>query len=91
MGKLREYAASVSTEEAVKNCPAVKLMDYYEAAYSKAQKRPVVDFNTSFSEMESDSLRNAPDVVSSGLIARMLASWMAKWKPDTAVNGHDLR
>lgn len=76
--KLRHYAAS--NEEAAQNCPAVKLIGYYEAAYREREGSDELTLDTLQAQAHCTSLREAPDIIKSGLVAKMLSNWMSRWK-----------
>ena len=85
LGRLKAYSASRSVEEAIRECPAVKLVEYYEGAYggrggSMGKGGGEVRFETDGAERECGSLRGGVDVIGSGLVGRMLGAWMEKWK-----------
>lgn len=80
LAELKAFSSSHSVEEAIDKCPAVKLIDYYEASFGKdVQNTGVIEFSTDAAEKDCEGIRDAPDVVRSGLVERMLGSWMEKW------------
>ena len=76
---LKDYSASHSTQAAMEECPAVKLIDFYETTYGKKQPSAQLQFDTRTAQQNSPSLRTAPDIVRTGLIGTMLSAWMKKW------------
>ncbi|KAK6378784.1 hypothetical protein LTS17_006487 [Exophiala oligosperma] len=76
VAKLREYQDSHDLEEATKMCPAIKLMDYWEATYcDERQPAGAINFSTYKAQADSLYMRSAPDVVGSGLVELMLEAW----------------
>lgn len=81
ISELKKYDSSHSTQVAIEECPAVKLIDFYETTYGKKQQGSVTEFDTSMAQRDSPSIRSAPDVIKSGLVATMLQAWLKKWSP----------
>lgn len=79
LSQLKSYNSSHSTQTAIDNCPAVKLIDFYETTYTKIQPNSTLQFDTRAVEKDSPSIRDSPDVIKSGLVKTMLSAWMAKW------------
>ena len=79
IAQLKAYNSSHSIAEATEKCPAVKLIDFYEGAYGKKQRNSAMEFDTRAVQRDSASMRGAPDVVKSGLVATMLGAWIEKW------------
>ncbi len=79
IAQLKAYNSSHSVQEAIENCPAVKLIDFYEGAYGKKHRNSGLEFDTRAAQKDSPSMRDAPDVIKSGLVATMLGAWMEKW------------
>lgn len=70
--------------------PALKLVDFFEESYGgrsqnqgaqrvEGEEKGSVVFATDEAEKASPSLRNAPDVIGSGLLGKMMGVWMEKW------------
>jgi hypothetical protein len=86
--KLKQYDNSHSAEEAVENCPAVKLIDFWEHSYGGETKRPtLLGCETRNAQEDSESVRSSPKVIESGLVKMMLSAWMTKWEPKAVLNG----
>jgi len=78
--RLRAYSESVPTDVALRENPAVKLLDYFEKTYYGGASPPAeVGFETAGAEDVSVHLRNAPDVLRDGLLAKILEVWLRKW------------
>lgn len=75
LAKLRESANTTTVEQN----PAVKLVEYYERAYGKGNPGGKVDFEIGKAERDSETLRNAPDLVKDGYIERFLETWLKSW------------
>ncbi|OAL18049.1 hypothetical protein AYO22_11065 [Fonsecaea multimorphosa] len=89
---LREYSATNGLEVASINCPAIKLIDFWEKSYGGKEKQHDggLQFDTREAQAVSKSMATAPDVIKSGLIKVMLDSWMKNWGGHvnaTSVNG----
>lgn len=63
--------------------PAIKLVDFFEAMFADqgddAESDRIV-FDIGKAKRQSPALRNAPRVVESGLVSKMVAKWMKKWE-----------
>lgn len=90
--KLKTYSEQTSDEEALRFNPAVKLLDFYQKTYghhsskenghfnsSNGTGRQEVRFDTKVAERDSINLRDTPDVLRSGLIAKTLQHWLKTW------------
>ncbi|KAK4953449.1 hypothetical protein LTR28_006462 [Elasticomyces elasticus] len=92
--QLRHYHETTSAEEALTRNPAVKLLDHFESSYgdenlrvngaadnrnSSRQDSNRVTFDTRRAQVDSVSLRNAPDVLAQGLVGKYLGVWLDKW------------
>ena len=79
---LQLYHDTHSTEEAVQNCPAVKLIDYWKRTYGgKTQTHTMLSFATDNAQQKSSSMRDAPDIIETGMVKQMLSAWLAGWVP----------
>ncbi|KAK3699958.1 hypothetical protein LTR37_016202 [Vermiconidia calcicola] len=83
--ELKGYSASHSIQVAAAECPAVKLIEFYEATYGKKQRGSALGFDTRAAQADSPTMRDAPDVVKVGLVATMLGAWLEKWTPTSAL------
>ena len=83
--ELKGYSASHSIQVAAAECPAVKLIEFYEATYGKKQRGSALGFDTRAAQADSPTMRDAPDVVKVGLVATMLGAWLDIWTPTTAL------
>ncbi|KAL8765542.1 MAG: hypothetical protein Q9209_007413 [Squamulea sp. 1 TL-2023] len=75
---LLKESASNGEEE---NNPAVRLVDYFEKNYGDDAELvgEGVRFETTAAREDSQALREAPDVVGSGLVKRFVEQWMKRW------------
>lgn len=64
--------------------PALKLIDFFEGIFlaGNAAGKQEIDFDTAKAREAAAALRQAPHVVTSGLLAKMLEAWMKKWRKD---------
>ena len=64
--------------------PAIKLVDFFEETFltdeAKGDGGSSVVFETGEAQKMASTLREAPGVVESGLMKKMLEAWMQKWK-----------
>lgn len=62
--------------------PAIKLVDFFETMFAekKDDASDEIVFEIGKAEKKSPALRNAPGVVESGLVGKMVAKWMEKWE-----------
>ncbi|KAL8873972.1 MAG: hypothetical protein Q9174_000626 [Haloplaca sp. 1 TL-2023] len=62
--------------------PALKLLQYYESGFTdKDEHRDGrVEFDIEKAKRDSEALREAEDVVESGLVGKMVRWWMEKWQ-----------
>lgn len=87
--RLHHYNDNTPIEEALQLNPAVKLIDFYEKTYGSGpksqkeedgkQRREAVRFDTTTAEKDSRCLREAADVLKSGLMAKTLEQWLKTW------------
>ena len=68
-----------------KRTPAIKLVDFFEATFTTGKEKDDIAedrivFDISSAEDASPALRNASNVVESGLVEKMVRVWIEKWK-----------
>lgn len=62
------------------NCnPAIKLVDFFADNFAGNNADSEIVFETGEAEKASPALRNAPGVIESGLLGKMVEVWMEKW------------
>ncbi|KAK5209187.1 hypothetical protein LTR47_004896 [Exophiala xenobiotica] len=87
LARLKSYDATHSVEEATTNCPAVKLIDFWEQAYGGTTQRPNnLEFTTHNAQRDCRSMQFPPNVVTNGLVRKMLHAWMSIWGPASVCN-----
>ncbi|KAL8824145.1 MAG: hypothetical protein Q9191_005269 [Dirinaria sp. TL-2023a] len=59
--------------------PAIKLVSFLASHFSPDSKGWDIEFETGEAEKVSPGLRNAPKVIESGLLGKMVEVWMSKW------------
>ncbi|KAL8738447.1 MAG: hypothetical protein Q9181_000761 [Wetmoreana brouardii] len=61
--------------------PALKLLQYYESSFTgrDEEKDGRIEFEIEKAKRDSRALRDAPDVVASGLVEKMVRWWMSRW------------
>ncbi|KAL8631707.1 hypothetical protein Q9189_002614 [Teloschistes chrysophthalmus] len=87
--RLRSLSSSSnsSTNKAAANPdtnPALKLLQYYESAFTgkNETKDGRVVFEIEKAKRDSVALRGAEDVIESGMVGKMVGSWMERWAND---------
>ena len=65
--------------------PAIKLVDFFAEGFADKTAGSEIVFEISMAEEASAALRNAPKVIESGLLKKMVEVWMKRWmgKSDT--------
>ena len=59
--------------------PAIKLVDFFADNFAGSNAGSEVVFEIGEAEKASPALRNAPRVIESGLLGKMVEVWMEKW------------
>ena len=62
--------------------PAIKLVDFLASHFSKDSTDLDIEFDTAKAEAVCPALKNAPKVIESGLLEKMVEVWMRRWKQD---------
>ncbi|KAI1619273.1 hypothetical protein EDD37DRAFT_698729 [Exophiala viscosa] len=82
LARLKKYDATHGVEEATQTCPAVKLIDFWEQSYGGPQQRHNnLEFATDNAERDCRSMQSPPDVITNGLVKKMVDAWMSTWAP----------
>ena len=69
--------------------PAIKLVDFIERSYQTddAARTSGVKFETMETRRVAPALGQAPRVIESGLLAKMVEAWLQQWAPESFRNG----
>lgn len=69
--------------------PAIKLVDFIERSYQTddASRTSGVKFETKETQRIAPALGQAPRVIESGLLAKMVEAWLQRWAPESFRNG----
>ncbi|KAF6229077.1 hypothetical protein HO133_007191 [Letharia lupina] len=59
--------------------PAIKLVDFFAENFAENNANSEVVFEIGEAEKASPALRNAPKVIESGLLGKMVEVWMERW------------
>ncbi|KAL8940475.1 MAG: hypothetical protein Q9216_002804 [Gyalolechia sp. 2 TL-2023] len=64
--------------------PAIKLVDFFEGSFQtdNAVGGAGIIFDTKEAQSAAPALRQAPMIIESGLLAKMVEAWMRKWKAE---------
>ena len=74
------YINTNRSEAADPNCnPAIKLVDFFAENFVEKSGDSEIVFEISKAEEASAALRNAPKVIESGLLEKMVEVWMKRW------------
>ncbi|MCJ1381650.1 hypothetical protein MMC17_004761 [Xylographa soralifera] len=65
--------------------PAIKLVDFLAWNFTGTSAESEIVFETDEAEKVSSALRNAPKVIESGLLGKMVEVWLEKWMGKRAV------
>ncbi|KAI4222337.1 MAG: hypothetical protein L6R36_006221 [Xanthoria steineri] len=73
--------------------PAIKLVDFIERSYQTddAARTSGVKFETKETRRVAPALEQAPKVIESGLLAKMVEAWLQRWVPEDSRKGAGLR
>lgn len=73
--------------------PAIKLVDFIERSYQTddAARTSGVKFETKETQRVAPALEQAPKVIESGLLAKMVEAWLQRWAPEDSRKGTGLR
>lgn len=73
-------SGGITSAAADPNCnPAIKLVDFFADNFAGNNAGSEIVFETGEAERASPALRNAPKVIESGLLGKMVEVWMEKW------------
>jgi hypothetical protein len=78
--KLRKYANETPADEALAHNPAIKLLEYFEQTFGHRSGTGDIVFDTAEAQKQSAVLRNAEDVIVSGVMCKIMEKWTQKWR-----------